>query len=188
MGMTPTPVSLLERLRQPHNQQAWDRFAGLYTPLVFRWACQTGLQESDACDLVQEVFVVLLQKMPDYVYDRRGSFRAWLKTVTVNKWRDHCRRLSARREGHVPAPEIAVSDGLEAFWNAEYRRQVVGQALRLMQADFEPQTWQACWHMVVDNEPAAAIAKRLGIKVGTVYAAKCRVLARLREELAGLLD
>jgi RNA polymerase sigma-70 factor (ECF subfamily) len=186
--MMRTSVSLLERVRHPNDQDAWNRFVALYTPLIFRWGRQAGLQESDACDLVQEVFVLLLRTMPDFVYDQRGSFRSWLKMVTLNKWRDHCRRLSARREGHDPAPEIAVSDGLEEFWNAEYRRQVVGQALRMMQADFEPQTWQACWHMVVDDEPAAAIAKRLGIRVGTVYAAKCRVLARLRAELAGLLD
>jgi len=186
--MNQTPVSLLERLRQPHNPKAWERFVCLYTPLIFSWARQAGLQESDAADLVQDVFILLLQKMPDFVYDQLGSFRAWLKTVTLNKWRDNCRRLSTRREGNGPPPDVEVSDELDELWETEYRRQVVSQALRMMQSDFEPQTWQACWLMVVDNQPAATIAAKLGIKVGTVYAAKCRVLARLRQELAGLLD
>jgi RNA polymerase sigma-70 factor (ECF subfamily) len=185
--MTTTHVSLLERLGRPHERQAWERFVELYTPLLWSWARQVGLQESDASDLVQDVFILLLEKMPQFTYDRHGSFRAWLKTVTLNKWRETRRRASARREGG-PLPDQGAGDGPEAFWEAEYRRHVVGQALRVMQADFEPKTWQACWEMVVDGQPAARVAAKLGVRVGTVYAAKCRVLARLRQELAGLLD
>jgi RNA polymerase sigma-70 factor (ECF subfamily) len=57
-----------------------------------------------------------------------------------------------------------------------------------MRTDFEAKTWQACWDVVVDGQPPANVAERLGVSVGTVYAAKCRVLARLREELTGLVD
>jgi len=186
--MTATPVSLLERLRQPNDPEAWGRFVALYTPLVYTWARRVGLQESDAADLVQDVFTLLLQKMPHFVYDRQGSFRAWLKTVTLNQWRANCRRMAARHEEDVPPPDLAAPDDGEAFWETEYRQHVVGQALRVMQTDFEPQTWQACWAMVVEGEPAARVARKLGVSVGTVYAAKCRVLARLRQELEGLMD
>jgi RNA polymerase sigma-70 factor (ECF subfamily) len=186
--MTPTPVSLLERLRQPNEHEAWGRFVALYTPLVYTWARRVGLQESDAADLVQDVFAMLLEKMPHFVYDRQGSFRAWLKTVTLNQWRAGRRRAATRREEPGPAPEVAVADGLEAFWETEYQQHLVGQALRVMRSDFQPQTWQACWELVVDGQPAARVAQRLGLSVGTVYAARCRVLARLRQELAGLVD
>jgi RNA polymerase sigma-70 factor (ECF subfamily) len=190
--MTGTPVSLLERLRQPDDHAAWDRFVALYTPLIFAWARQVGLQESDAADLVQDVFTLLIQKMPHFVHDRQGSFRAWLKTVTLNHWRANCRRAANRMQGSgastAPLPEPVATNELEAFWEAEYRQHLVGQALRIMKADFEPKTWQACWEMVVDDQPAALVAQKLGISVGTVYAAKCRVLARLRQELSGLVD
>src|SRR5262245_3957916 len=96
--MTITPISLLDRLRQPADQAAWARFVDLYSPLVFSWARQTGLQPADAADLVQEVFTLLLVKMPEFVHKQDGSFRAWLKTVTLNKWRERCRRAAARRE------------------------------------------------------------------------------------------
>jgi RNA polymerase sigma-70 factor (ECF subfamily) len=185
--MITTSVSLLDRLRRPDERQAWDRFVTLYTPLIYSWARRAGLQESDAADLVQDVFTVLLQKLPEFTYDRNGSFRAWLKTITLNKWRESCRRAATRRERHGPLPDPAAADE-EAFWETEYRRHLVGQALRVMQADFEPQTWQACWALVVEGRPAAQVAEQLGVRVGTVYAAKCRVLARLRQELAGLID
>jgi len=51
-----------------------------------------GLQESDAADLVQDVFTLLVQKLPEFHYDRGRSFRNWLLTVMTNKWRDRIRR------------------------------------------------------------------------------------------------
>ena len=111
-----------------------------------------------------------------------------MKTVTLNQWRASCRKTAARREQGGTPPDVAAPDELEAFWEGEYQRHVVGQALRIMQADFEPNTWRACWEMVVDGLPAARVAQKLGVSVGTVYAAKCRVLARLRQELAGLVE
>src|SRR4051794_10624721 len=59
--MLTTPVTLLERLRRPDDPEAWGRFVELYTPLLYAWARKTGLQESDAADLVQEVFTLLLR-------------------------------------------------------------------------------------------------------------------------------
>ena len=87
--MHTTPISLLERLRRPDEQAAWERFVELYTPLLFHWARHVGLQDADAADLVQDVLTVLVQKMPAFVYNPDKSFRSWLRTVTMNRWRDN---------------------------------------------------------------------------------------------------
>jgi RNA polymerase sigma-70 factor (ECF subfamily) len=185
-----TPVSLLERLRQPSASDAWERFVTLYTPLIYSWARRAGLQAQDAADLVQEVLLTLVRALPGFTYDRHRSFRRWLRTVTLNKWRD-----LRRRRGGRPLPgdegalaEAAAPDDPDAFWEAEYRREVVARALRVMQADFQPATWRACWEHVVAGRPAPEVAAELGLTPGAVYAAKVRVLARLRDELSGLLD
>src|SRR4051794_39668704 len=93
--MVQTPVSLLDRLRQPGAQEAWTRFVQLYTPLLYSWARQAGLQEHDAGDLVQDLFVLLMRKLPEFRYDPAKSFRAWLRTVLLNLWRDRCQRRAA---------------------------------------------------------------------------------------------
>lgn len=185
-----TPASLLERLRQPQPQEAWDRLVLLYTPLIYSWARQAGLIEEDAADLVQDVFVILLQTLPTFEYDRRKSFRRWLRTVTLNKWRERCRHRQRSPvcegggfdEEQLPAPES------EQFWEVEYRQHVVAQALAIMSRDFQPATWQAFWEQVVRERPAAEVAAELGMTVGAVYAARFRVLGRLRHEMAGMLD
>jgi RNA polymerase sigma-70 factor (ECF subfamily) len=187
--MDSTSVSLLERLRQPGDAEAWARFVHLYTPLLFHWASRAGLREHDAADLVQDVLTLLVQKLPEFTYDPAKSFRGWLRAVTLNKLRERYRRavLPAEKDDRALA-RVAAPVEDDPFWEAEYRQHLVGQALRLMQAEFQPATWQACWQHVVDDKSAADVASTLGMTPGAVRAAKFRVLSRLRRELAGLLD
>ena len=85
--MHTTPGSLLEQLRRPGEQAAWERFVQLYTPLLCHWARRFGLQGSDAADLVQDVFAVLVEKIPEFQYDPAQRFRGWLWTIAANKCR-----------------------------------------------------------------------------------------------------
>jgi len=184
--MNTTPVSLLQRLGRLPAAGAWERFVRLYTPLLFYWARRTGLQENDAADLVQDVLVVLVQKLPEFQYQPGKSFRGWMRTVLLNKWRD-------RRAAAAPQPldsdiQPAVPDSVALLEEEEYRRYLVGRALRLMETDFAPATWKACWETVVCDRPATAVAAELGITVNAVYLAKSRVLSQLRRDLDGLLD
>jgi RNA polymerase sigma-70 factor, ECF subfamily len=184
-----TSVSLLKRLHESGNQIAWDRFVRLYTPLLFYWARKAGLAEADCADLVQDVFCVLVRKMPTFKYDPTKSFRAWLKTVLRNTWHNRRRQKVAEPHGDLDLfPPQKSSDDLVELEEAEYRQHLVARALELMQAEFEPKTWQACWQFVVVGRPATEVAQELGITVNVVYLAKSRVIARLRRELDGLLD
>jgi RNA polymerase sigma-70 factor (ECF subfamily) len=183
-----TPASLLKRLREPHSQQAWTRFVQLYTPLLYHWARRLGLHEPDAADLVQDVLVLLVRKLPEFTYDHNKSFRAWLRTITHNCWRTRCRRFELPREVHPPDLDgLADSATEDVLSETEYRQWLVGRALELMQAEFQATTWKACWECVVGGRAAAVVAAELGMSVGAVYMAKSRVLSRLRQELTDLL-
>jgi RNA polymerase sigma-70 factor (ECF subfamily) len=190
LSMDSTSPSLLLRLRQPGDRPAWQRFVDLYTPLLYSWARRMSLQEEDSADLIQDVLLTLLQKLPEFQYDRHKSFRAWLRTVAVNRWRDTQRRRAAALRGGQDGPlaELAVPGGAEAWWEAEYQRHLFAQAARLMRSDFQEATWKACWALVVEGRPGAEVAAELGLSLDAVYAATSRVLRRLRQELDGLLD
>ncbi len=187
--MSTTPVSLLVRLRRLDDQAAWERFVRLYTPMIFGWARRTGLAADAAGELVQDVFAILVDKLPQFAYDPQRSFRAWLKTVTLNRWREQARR---RRAVALPAGAEnladSATDGPSFLEAAEYREQLVRRAMRLIQNDFGSTTWQACWQYVALDRKPADVAEALGISVNSVYLAKSRVLRRLREELDGLVD
>jgi RNA polymerase sigma-70 factor (ECF subfamily) len=183
-----TSTSLLERLRGPAEQGAWARFVDLYTPLLFYWARRLGCQEDDAADLVQDVLTRLVLKLPEFRYDRNKSFRGWLRTVTRNVWRNRRRAGPPRQAAPTALDDLAGPDPADEIRDAEYGQWLVGRALELMQREFQPTTWKACWEYVVAGRPAAEVAAELGLSVGAVYMAKSRVLSRLRQELAGLLD
>ncbi len=184
--MNTTPVSLLERLRQPDDQSAWARFVDLYTPLLCYWGRRAGLQEPDVADLVQDVFQILVRKLPTFAHDRDRTFRGWLRTVLLNQWRTKMRRRVEQPLENGEA--LADSGDQEALIEKEYHAYLVSRALHVMKTDFQPATWQAFWEYVVCGRPVAEVAAELGMSEKAVYLAKPRVLRRLREELAGLWE
>ncbi|MDX1970709.1 MAG: sigma-70 family RNA polymerase sigma factor [Planctomycetaceae bacterium] len=189
--LTTTSLTLLERLGRGADDAAWGRFVELYTPLLLAWCRRLGLSDADAADMAQTVFVTLYEKLPEFRYDPARSFRAWLKTVLLNAWRNQVRQRknrSADGGGTADPDQIPDTDPRLQLDEAEYRAHLVRRALKLMQEQFEPKTWKACWAFVVEDRPAAQVAQELGISENAVYLAKSRVLRHLRHELRWFLD
>jgi RNA polymerase sigma-70 factor (ECF subfamily) len=188
-AIDPTPASLLLRLQVRTDQEAWRRFVRLYAPLLYAWARRLGFSPDDATDRVQDTFLLLAVKLPEFEYDDRGRFRGWLWTVFLNRCRE------ARRRGDVlstatytPMDQLAGNDTIAESVEAEFRGQLVRSSLELMRAEFPETTWQAFWRYVALGEAPAEVAGDLGVSVDLVYQAKTRVLRRLRQAFAGLLD
>jgi RNA polymerase sigma-70 factor (ECF subfamily) len=185
--MYTTPPSLLERIRNPCEGQAWERFVSLYTPYIFSLVRRAGVGREEASDIVQDVFLLLIKKMPDFEYDAQLSFRAWLRTVVRNRLHEIGRRQSIPKPFTANGFDLEGSAEAESIEETEYRSHVIARALEIMHRDFAPTTWKACWEHVVSGRTALEVGAELGISEGAVYVAKCRVLRRLREELKGLL-
>jgi len=184
--MPQTPASLLYRLQRNPAPEHWQRFVDLYAPLIQFWARRTGMQDSDIADLLQDVFAILMRQLPLFEYDPQRSFRAWLRQIVLNVWRAHIRKRRGAPLDDKGDP--AIEDPAEQFWEQEYAGHLARRALLIMKRDFAPTTWQACWAVVVEGRPGDEVARELGMTVGAVYAARFRVLQRLREELNGALD
>jgi RNA polymerase sigma-70 factor (ECF subfamily) len=187
--MNTTPASLLQRLRQPSCPDAWSHFVQLYTPLLYHWAHRSGFPRHEADDLVQDVFTTLVRKLPLFDYDPHKTFRGWLRTVALNKWNE-------RRRQQVPAAEPLdgaatvdsdAPDPAAQFWEQEYRGVLLRRALQLMQKDF-PDSWEACYQVLALGRPIAEVAAERSMTAGALRQAKFRLVARLRQELAGLLE
>ena len=124
--MVSTSATLLARMRDPSDHSAWERFTQLYTPLLVYWSRKAGLTEPDLCDLVQEVYALLLKKLPEFEYDGQGTFRGWLRTVTLNKWRE----MNRKRHPTPVGPDDERLNNLPeqasvAFWETEYQEFLV---------------------------------------------------------------
>ncbi len=179
-----TSLSLIDRI-QVRDAVAWERFAKLYTPLVYDWLRSARLQESDAADLVQEVFFAVSRGIDRFGIDgERRHFRAWLHGITRHKLQDHFRRLLSQPHvigsGAAELPETIMPPGEST--TAEVS-QVAHRALQLIKTDFQPTTWQAFWRVTIEGQSPHDVAADLGMSIGAVYTAKSRVLSHLRREL-----
>lgn len=194
--MNDTPRSLLERLRHQPDEASWKRLVDLYTPLLRRWLRKSGVKSSDADDLMQEVFAVLLRKLPSFEHNQqRGSFRRWLHTILLN----HLRAFWNIRQ---TIPETADSSqllqqldhlqdpasDLNQLWEREHDAFLARRVLELIENDFTPTTWQAFRRVVLDGAKPAEVAAELGMSVNAVHLAKWRILRRARQEITGLID
>lgn len=185
-----TSATLIERLRSRNDQQAWQRFVALYSPLLLFWARKIGLSHDQAADLVQDVCLTLMQKLPEFQYDSNGTFRGWLRTIAINKGRDQLRKR-ARDPRPDENGDVAAADSfddLHFLEEAEYREHLVRRAMELMRSEFQPKTWQAAWEHTVNDRSAADVAAELGISENAVFLAKSRVMKRLRTDLVRFLD
>jgi RNA polymerase sigma-70 factor (ECF subfamily) len=164
--MSQTPVSLLEKLQTSGNQAAWERFVQLYTPLMHHWARRLGLADADAADLVQDVFTILVEKLPEFRYDPQRRFRAWLWTILVNKSRN--RRCTVPTAA-LHSDEQVVSaepDPADELAEREYRGYLIRRALDLIRSEFQASTWEAFWECTTTDASAADVAAKLGLSVG----------------------
>jgi RNA polymerase sigma-70 factor (ECF subfamily) len=192
-GVPDTRPSLLVRLRDARDGQAWGQFVDLYAPLVYGFARKRGLQDADAADLAQEVLRAVAGAARRLEYDpQRGSFRAWFYTVVRNKLRNF---LDARRrhdragggsEARALLEEQPGRDTPDAEWDRDYEQRVFAWAAAQVRGDFQEATWKAFWQTAVEGQSPQEVARGLGLSVGAVYIAKSRVLARLREEVRRL--
>lgn len=188
--MQSTSVNLLRRIRDQKSDTAWRRFVDLYAPLIFYWARQKGLSSDDASDVVQDVLTTLVLKLPEFEYDPSGHFRAWLKTITLNRVTDLFRRnrLISIQSDPEALTRITVPDGNDLFVESEYLRIVVFRASELLKSEFQEQTWQAFWLQVMEDWKPSVVSDQLQMPINAVYLAKSRILARLRLEMDGLLN
>lgn len=189
-----TSSSLLGRVKS-RDPDAWQRLVSLYGPLVYRWARQARLQETDASDLAQEVFGVVAVRINNFRRDRPGdSFRGWLWGITNNKLKELFRGRAGAPEafGGTDAQlrlndlsDAPPEDSLDSAL-LETNTALVHRVIGMIQAEFEEKTWQAFWLSTVDERKTADIADELGMTPKAVRQAKYRVLRRLRLELDDL--
>src|SRR5262249_27513863 len=173
----------------------WRRLLDLYQPLLRAWMARAGVPASDADDLVQDVLLVVVRKVAGFEWRGQGAFRAWLRTILAHQLRDYfCGKLNrpiatGGSDFQSWLDELESHDStLSRLWDREQDQHVVASLMERVQGDFAPTTWQAFLRHVQEGEPAGQVAEALGLSLNSVLLAKSRVLKRLRQEAAGLVD
>ncbi len=185
-----TRNSLLLKVRDSANAEAWEEFAAIYRPVIYRLARRRGLQDADAEDLAQRVLVSVSEAIRTWEKDeRRGTFRAWLLRVARNAIINALTRT--RPDAAVGGTSVleqleahgggntAISDLIED----EHRRAVFRWSAAEVRAEFHEATWMAFQLTAVDGLSVEDAAAEIGKSTGSVYAARSRVMRRLKAKV-----
>ncbi|RMF38181.1 MAG: sigma-70 family RNA polymerase sigma factor [Planctomycetota bacterium] len=181
---TETPPSLLLRIRDHDDAEAWTSFTEVYSPLVYGFCRSRSLQPADAADVTQEVLLRVAKAIQSFDYDQRvGLFRDWLARIVINEIRRFAQRRQAGQlpEGH---DEPSANSG----WNEHFQRHILQSALHRCRHRFSEETWCVFLESWVQQVPPSEVARKFGVSIDKVYVARSRVLKQLRREVAILCD
>ena len=185
-----TRHSLLFRVKDSDDAEAWAQFVDLYGPLIYRFGKRKGLQDADAADLMQDVMQRISQSIKKFEYNPAiGRFRSWLFLIANQSISNLAKKIAKQPRGSGDSNvarliEEAASEDEEAVWEDEYRQHLLGWAMEQIKNQFTETTWMAFCRTAIDNRDAQQTADELGMTVGAVYIAKSRVTKKLKEKIA----
>jgi len=194
-----TRISLLARLADAKDAEAWATFVEIYRPLLHRLIQRWQGRDVDHEDVIQEVLVAVSSRIARFDHRSDGAFRAWLAQITRNKLVDQWKR-SARvpdsaggtdfQRWLLEQPDVASPSGklLETRWDMEQRRAVFLWAASKVRRQVRENTWQAFERTSLRGEQVADVAQQLEQSIGWVYVARSRVLRRLQQTVAAWDD
>lgn len=186
MDPNPTRPSLLLRLRDPADAEAWREFELLYRDLILGYCRRRGLQWSDADDIRQQVMLNLSKAAQGSFSYRpeRGRFRNYLARMVQNAIAQHFarpnpagQRLDTDMGAQLKHPE---SDATDELWDQEWVRHHFRLAMTEMRQTFEPKSVHV-FERLLDGAPVAAVAAEYGMNPDAVYKVRQRIRQRLEE-------
>lgn len=184
-----TRESLILRLHDAEDREAWEQFTEIYRPVVYRLARLNGLQDADAQDLSQRVLLSVSQSISDWEPRPGVRFRHWLsrvaKNAVVNLLTRKPRDLAQGGSDLLPvlAEQAAGESGIGQTYEQEYQRQLYRRAADVVRSRADETTWLAFSLTMIDGHSVEYASQQLGLSVGSIYAARSRIVRRLRVEV-----
>jgi RNA polymerase sigma-70 factor (ECF subfamily) len=186
-----TQSLLIANIQSPENREAWAEFVQIYRPVLYRMARRRGMQDADAQDLSQDVLIRISKSIETWVPQEGVRFRHWLRKVASNAIFTAVTKSKPRGIVNGSAAEQILAETPETSAVAselqdECLREQYLRAAAIVKQDVSPATWAAFEQTVIQGHSCEDAAESLGKSLGTIYAARSRILKRLQIEVQRL--
>lgn len=188
LGMDTTRVSLLLRIKNQRDAEAWAEFDAIYRPILRRYAKAWRLPEEEMQDVVQQCMLAIHKHIAGFDYDpKKGRFRAWLKTIVCNRVKNLLRDRREkpadsgdfkREQTREPTPE----EEFERIWMEEHLK----HALEFVRGEVDGPSFEAFQRYVIEEKPVKTVCDEFGTSAAQLYKIKWRLTQKLRRKMTEL--
>lgn len=181
--MSDTRPSLLLRVRDRGDSEAWGEFHKLYAPLLYRYARSRGLSREDAEEVRDQCLERISQKIPSFEYDKhKGGFKNWLFRMARGKVIDLLRKHREQRADTQAIQEVVdPASAPDAHWSEVWKMEHLRYCVEQARESVSDKNYQAFCMLLYEGSSVQEVCDRLGMKADHVYKARFRVLQRVRE-------
>lgn len=182
-----TRLSLLSRLKNQSNEEAWEEFTEIYRPYLYRVIQNLNVRHEDIEDILQNIIVIAWEKLPEFKYDpHRGRFRSWLATVTRRDAIRYLKKQQAKKEVHLD-PEIEhqldCESEIDKMIENEWEQHLSELAWKRLELQFSEKVL-LCFKDLATGMSGEEVSKKYDLSPNSVYVYKKRVLTSLQKEMA----
>ncbi len=190
-----TRITLLEKVQNQYDNQAWDEFAASYQDYIYAVLRHMNIGYEDAGDLLQQVLLKLWKKLPEIDVKQIKRFRSYLAVTTRNCAHDFVRKKISERNKHEKLREsnelqyfdsISMPD-INRIADIEWNNYIAGLALKNISQDFSDQAIELFQGIMAERD-IKVLAEELGMGLSTAYRLKSRMKERLLAEIKSLND
>lgn len=189
-----TRASLIARICDASDDDAWTEFVQIYQPVVQRFIQKHGLQYADAAEVTQEVLSRVAKSIETWDgSQQKSTFRGWLYRITRNQAIDFLRKKKIEQSKNA-GQECGLSQFAEptstesSQFQVEFEKQLFHWAAEKLKPSFKPVNWQAFWMSTVEGMSIESVAEKLKIDFGKIYVARSRIMTRLSKLIQDRLN
>ena len=184
-----TRLTLLEKIRDLHDDRSWEDFANYYQGYIYVVLKKFIGNHHDCQDLTQEVLMKAWKSLPTYQY-RQGQckFRTWLCTICRNSALNFLRKQKSRPQNS--ASELsefeAVSEAeIDQITKDEWEEYIFEMAWNNIEQDFSSNV-KDCFKLYNEGLSTRQIAEQLNLAESSVRVNKKRLTQGLYREVLRL--
>lgn len=181
--MRTTRASLLIRVKDTRDTEAWTEFYELYAPILYGFAKARGLNHHDALEVQSGCYESIVRQIPCFDYDKqKGGFKAWLRVIVNRRVVDLLRK---RKEVRADTNEIAAVEcgdqSVEEIWEENWKKQHLRRCFELVKGEVSDIQYEAFRLLVEENQSVQEVQNLTGLNPNQIYKAKARVLSEIRK-------
>lgn len=186
-----TRHSLIERVKNPQDEQSWEEFLNSYQPFIIFLLKKFGVSGADVDDFTQKIIVKCWEKIDSYTCsEEKGKFRAWLKTMIRNEIINEQKRnkmIKAKLSELKLEKEQPEENQIDYLIDEEWNAYISKQAWENIEDSIKP-LHRDVFKMFMSGKTAEEISKELDIVTNSLYTYKKRVTEKMMLELQKLTE